>query len=39
MPILTKYLSDWQKRIKDEFEPAAKAPPAKSGTSAPSSQN
>jgi hypothetical protein len=39
MPILTKYLSDWQKRIKDEFEPATKASPAKSGTSAPPSQN
>ena len=35
MPILTKYLSEWQEKIKNEFEPAQKTLPAKGGDSAP----
>ena len=39
MPILTKYLSDSEEKMKHEMEPGTKPSPAKSGTSAPPSQN
>jgi len=39
MPILSRYLNQWQERMKNEFGPAQKSPPAKSGSEAPSTQN
>ena len=39
MPILTKYLSEWQERMKQEFEPAQKSSPASTGNTAAPSQN
>jgi len=39
MPILTKYLSEWQEKVKREFEPAPKSSPASSGSSTPPAQN
>jgi hypothetical protein len=38
MPIMSKYLTDWQEKMKNEFEPAQKDAPSKSGA-APSAQN
>ena len=39
MPIMTKYLSDWQQRMKHEFEPAQKNSPANTGNRTPTVQN
>jgi hypothetical protein len=38
MPLLSKYLSDWQERMKHEFEPTEKSAPAKAGET-PRAQN
>lgn len=35
MPIMSKYLSDWQEKVKREFEPVEKSTPAKTESSAP----
>jgi hypothetical protein len=35
MPILTKYLDEWQEKMKHEFEPAQKSSPANNGSSPP----
>jgi len=39
MPIMSKYLSEWQERMKHEFEPAQKNSPAKAGTRAAPIEN
>jgi hypothetical protein len=39
MPLMSKYLSDWQQRLKHEFDQPAKSSPAKAGPEAPSTQN
>jgi uncharacterized protein len=39
MPIMSKYLSDWTARTKDDLEPTPKAPPAKSDPPANPAQN
>ena len=35
MPMMTKYISEWQERVKKEFGPAQKSAPAKAGDAAP----
>jgi uncharacterized protein len=37
MPVMTKYVKEWQERMKHELEPAQK--PAKGGNGAPTGQN
>jgi len=39
MPLLMKYLSEWQERMKHEFEPAQRSSPAKSGGAGAPTQN
>ena len=39
MPLMSNYLSDWQQRMKHEFDQPAKSSPAKTGQEAPSTQN
>ncbi len=39
MPIMTRYLGEWQERMKHEFEPAQKTSPTKAGDQTPPAQN
>jgi len=39
MPIMSRYLSEWQQRMKHEFQPEQKGSPAKTGTGTPPIEN